>query len=128
MNLCLVCRQKFNLTSVVISHDVEIFKYADYVALFYDGVIKYFGDAKTIWESTIPMCINLFGVYHKALCRWKFRMNRFKFQNPYRANLAVCPGYSDICCYDTDQIHLQWYGKIFGIFPHLRKCVSDART
>ncbi len=44
-------QKEMNLTSVVISHDVEIFKYADYVALLYDGQIKYFGDAKTIWES-----------------------------------------------------------------------------
>jgi phospholipid/cholesterol/gamma-HCH transport system ATP-binding protein len=44
-------QQELNLTSVVISHDVEIFKYADYVALLYEGKIHYFGDAKSIWES-----------------------------------------------------------------------------
>lgn len=44
-------QKELNVTSVVISHDVEIFKYADYVALLYDGQIKYFGDAKSIWES-----------------------------------------------------------------------------
>lgn len=44
-------QQELKMTSVVISHDVEVFKYADYVALLYDGQIKYFGDAKTIWES-----------------------------------------------------------------------------
>lgn len=47
-------QRQFNLTSVVISHDVEIFKYADYVALLHEGRIKYFGDAKTIWESDNP--------------------------------------------------------------------------
>ncbi len=47
-------QKRLNLTSVVISHDVEIFKYADKVALLHDGVIKYFGDAKTIWESDNP--------------------------------------------------------------------------
>lgn len=47
-------QKRLNLTSVVISHDVEIFKYADKVALLYDGVIQYFGDAKTIWESDNP--------------------------------------------------------------------------
>ncbi|MFI5332888.1 MAG: ABC transporter ATP-binding protein [Candidatus Babeliales bacterium] len=47
-------QKKLNLTSVVVSHDVEVFKYADKVALLYDGVIKYFGDAKTIWESDNP--------------------------------------------------------------------------
>ncbi len=47
-------QKKMNLTSVVISHDTEIFKYADNVALLYDGQIKYFGDAKTIWESDNP--------------------------------------------------------------------------
>jgi phospholipid/cholesterol/gamma-HCH transport system ATP-binding protein len=45
---------RLKITSVVISHDVEIFKYADMVALLHDGQIKYFGEAKTIWESTNP--------------------------------------------------------------------------
>ncbi len=44
-------QKEMKITSVVISHDVEIFKYADYVALLYEGQIKFFGDAKTIWES-----------------------------------------------------------------------------
>ena len=47
-------QNKFALTSLVISHDIEIFKYADNVALLHDGVIKYFGKAKTIWESDNP--------------------------------------------------------------------------
>lgn len=47
-------QKKLNVTSVVISHDVEIFKYVDYIALLYQGKIQYFGDAKTIWESTNP--------------------------------------------------------------------------
>lgn len=47
-------QKQLNLTSVVISHDVEIFKYADNIALLYEGDIKYFGDAKTIWESDNP--------------------------------------------------------------------------
>lgn len=45
---------KLNITSVIISHDVETFKYADKVALLNDGKIAYFGDAKTIWESDNP--------------------------------------------------------------------------
>lgn len=52
--LMLSTQKKFNMTSIVISHDVEIFKYADYVALLYEGQIKYFGDAKTIWDSDNP--------------------------------------------------------------------------
>jgi phospholipid/cholesterol/gamma-HCH transport system ATP-binding protein len=47
-------QQRLHLTSVIISHDVEIFKYADNVALLHDGKIRYFGDAKTIWESDNP--------------------------------------------------------------------------
>jgi phospholipid/cholesterol/gamma-HCH transport system ATP-binding protein len=47
-------QQKLNITSVVVSHDTEIFAYADYVALLYGGTIRYFGDAKTIWESDNP--------------------------------------------------------------------------
>lgn len=47
-------QKKLNITSVVISHDLEIFKYADYVALLYEGKIVYFGDAKTAWDSDNP--------------------------------------------------------------------------
>lgn len=47
-------QRRLNVTSVVISHDVEIFKYVDNVALLYQGRIQYFGDAKTIWESDNP--------------------------------------------------------------------------
>ena len=47
-------QKRFGITSVVISHDVETFKYADNIALLYEGKIKFFGDAKTIWDSTNP--------------------------------------------------------------------------
>ena len=47
-------QKRFNITSVVISHDTEIFNYADNVALLAGGKIRYFGDAKTIWESDNP--------------------------------------------------------------------------
>ena len=42
------------LTSVVISHDVEIFKYVDNIALLYQGKIVSVVDAATVWESTDP--------------------------------------------------------------------------
>lgn len=47
-------QKQFNLTSVIISHDIEIFNYADNVALLYEGTIKFFGSAKTIWDSDNP--------------------------------------------------------------------------
>jgi phospholipid/cholesterol/gamma-HCH transport system ATP-binding protein len=47
-------QQRLKITSVVISHDIEIFKYADKIALLDSGQIRYFGDAKTIWESENP--------------------------------------------------------------------------
>jgi phospholipid/cholesterol/gamma-HCH transport system ATP-binding protein len=47
-------QKQFQMTSIIISHDVEIFKYADYVALLHEGKIRFFGDAKTIWESDNP--------------------------------------------------------------------------
>lgn len=47
-------QKKLQITSVIISHDTESFKYADKVALLHDGKIQYFGDAKTIWESDNP--------------------------------------------------------------------------
>jgi phospholipid/cholesterol/gamma-HCH transport system ATP-binding protein len=39
---------------VVISHDVEIFKYVDNIALLYHGKIVSVVDAATVWESTDP--------------------------------------------------------------------------
>ncbi|HJM69232.1 MAG TPA: ATP-binding cassette domain-containing protein [Candidatus Babeliales bacterium] len=47
-------QKKFKITSLVVSHDVEIFKYADYVALLNAGKIRYFGEAKDIWECDNP--------------------------------------------------------------------------
>lgn len=47
-------QKQLKITSVVITHDLEIFKYADNVALLYDGVIQFFGPAKTIWDSDNP--------------------------------------------------------------------------
>jgi phospholipid/cholesterol/gamma-HCH transport system ATP-binding protein len=47
-------QKRLNITSVVISHDIEIFKYADFVALLHKGKIHYFGDAKNVWESDNP--------------------------------------------------------------------------
>lgn len=41
-------------TSIIISHDIEIFKYVDYIALLYEGQIRFFGDAHTVWESDNP--------------------------------------------------------------------------
>jgi phospholipid/cholesterol/gamma-HCH transport system ATP-binding protein len=47
-------QKKLFITSVVISHDIEIFKYADNVAFLHEGVITYFGNAKTIWDCNNP--------------------------------------------------------------------------
>lgn len=47
-------QQKLKTTSIVISHDIEIFKYVDNVALLHNGKIRFFGEAKTLWESDNP--------------------------------------------------------------------------
>ena|SRR5438105_1772590 len=47
-------QKTFRPTSVVISHDVDIFNYADNIALLHNGKIKYFGPAKTAFESDNP--------------------------------------------------------------------------
>lgn len=47
-------QKKYHITSVVISHDLETFKYADQIALLNDGIIEFVGDATTIWESQNP--------------------------------------------------------------------------
>jgi len=50
--LMLKMQLKLNVTSIVISHDIEIFNYVDYVALLYQGNIVYFGPAKDVWNSS----------------------------------------------------------------------------
>lgn len=47
-------QKKLHITSIVISHDVDIFNYADKVALLYEGKIVSQVDSKNIWESTDP--------------------------------------------------------------------------
>lgn len=47
-------QKRLNLTSIVISHDLDIFNYIDNIALFHKGKIRFFGDAKSIWESDNP--------------------------------------------------------------------------
>ena len=47
-------QKKLNLTSVVVSHDIDVFQYADHVALLQEGIIKYFGGAAEIWNSNNP--------------------------------------------------------------------------
>lgn len=43
-----------NATSLVISHDVDIFNYADSVAMLFGGKIIFKGPAKSIWDSDNP--------------------------------------------------------------------------
>jgi len=45
---------KLKLTTVVVSHDTELFKYVDKVALLHNGVIQEVCDAKKIWDSQNP--------------------------------------------------------------------------
>lgn len=47
-------QKNLKVTSIVVSHDIEIFKYVDNIAFLYEGKITFFGDAKTIWESDNP--------------------------------------------------------------------------
>lgn len=44
----------FKTTSIVISHDVEIFKFATHVAMLYQGKIMYKGATSTIWDCKDP--------------------------------------------------------------------------
>ena len=67
--LMFAMQKKFNITSLVISHDLEVFKYADKVALLYEGTIKWFGDAATIGNRIILTFISLFADYPKGLCK-----------------------------------------------------------
>jgi len=53
-NLMHRMQQQLRPTSIVVSHDVEIFNYADNVALLQDGQIRFFGSARLIWQSDNP--------------------------------------------------------------------------
>lgn len=46
--------ERLNATTIVISHDIEIFKYAKTVAMLHEGKIIYTGPTKDIWECTNP--------------------------------------------------------------------------
>jgi phospholipid/cholesterol/gamma-HCH transport system ATP-binding protein len=46
--------EKFKTTTIVISHDVESFKYASHVAMLHEGKIVYKGKAESIWECDNP--------------------------------------------------------------------------
>jgi phospholipid/cholesterol/gamma-HCH transport system ATP-binding protein len=41
-------------TTIVISHDVDVFNYADQVAMLYQGKIVYKGPTKNVWDSDNP--------------------------------------------------------------------------
>lgn len=43
-----------NATTIVISHDIEVFKYAKTVAMLHEGKIIYCGPSDTIWECDNP--------------------------------------------------------------------------
>jgi len=47
-------QKKLHITSIVISHDVDIFNYADKVALLYQGKIRSQVSSKDIWNCTDP--------------------------------------------------------------------------
>jgi phospholipid/cholesterol/gamma-HCH transport system ATP-binding protein len=47
-------QKQFTITSIVISHDIEIFNYVDYVALLYRGKIRYLEKTEGIWRSENP--------------------------------------------------------------------------
>lgn len=47
-------QRRLRITSVVVSHDLSIFEYADQVALLIGGKIRYVGPAHTIWQCTDP--------------------------------------------------------------------------
>lgn len=46
--------EECHATSLVISHDIEVFKYATAVAMLHEGKIVYKGPASTIWECENP--------------------------------------------------------------------------
>lgn len=52
--LMLHTQKQLHVTSIIISHDIEIFNYVDYIALLQNGIIEYFSEAKDIWKTDNP--------------------------------------------------------------------------
>jgi len=50
---------RLGLTSVVVSHDLNIFEFADNVALLIGGTIRYVGPAQTIWQCEDPWVFHI---------------------------------------------------------------------
>ncbi|MFH1644346.1 MAG: ATP-binding cassette domain-containing protein [bacterium] len=46
--------QNSGATTIVVSHDVDVFNYVDSVAMLHGGKIVFMGDAKTVWENDNP--------------------------------------------------------------------------
>jgi phospholipid/cholesterol/gamma-HCH transport system ATP-binding protein len=46
--------KQLNATTIVISHDIAVFDYADTVAMLHEGKIAYTGPTKDIWECDNP--------------------------------------------------------------------------
>ncbi|MBD3273299.1 ATP-binding cassette domain-containing protein [Candidatus Dependentiae bacterium] len=46
--------ESLNATTIVISHDIEVFKYATKVAMLHEGKIIYTGPTENIWECDNP--------------------------------------------------------------------------
>ncbi|MFH0898060.1 MAG: ATP-binding cassette domain-containing protein [bacterium] len=46
--------EKLKATTIVISHDIEVFKFATHVAMLHEGKIVYKGLTKDIWECDNP--------------------------------------------------------------------------
>lgn len=53
-NLIKSTHEKFNMTTIVISHDVDIFNYASHVAMLSQGKIVHKCEAKDVWKSENP--------------------------------------------------------------------------
>jgi phospholipid/cholesterol/gamma-HCH transport system ATP-binding protein len=52
--LMLATHKASNATTIVISHDVDVFNYADQVAMLYKGKIVYKGPTKDVWDAKDP--------------------------------------------------------------------------
>lgn len=52
--LMLATHKASKATTIVISHDVDVFNYADQVAMLYKGKIVYKGPTKDVWDAKDP--------------------------------------------------------------------------
>lgn len=47
-------QQRFSVTTIAVSHDIDILHFADYVMLLHEGRVRFFGPSTEVWDESNP--------------------------------------------------------------------------